>query len=352
MFDHNIFQDNLVGVDFCEQMVKETNPGVWDKAQKTRRPARQHPRLPHHRRHHDGAQPVHRRVLPRSAADEPADARDVLPDGRPARPPLDALPRRRRHRADAAALHRLPRPADEVRRVHEEGRAAARRPVRLLLRGPARLRGGRPAPRPARLLGLVQRPRGLRLPVPAHERVGQGDVRHARRHRRRQGGHATTWWTSTSASASCSAARSTTTGRTGETFVKHDPLGNPVDQRHPVEPDDDAAGRRSATSTASTPGSCRRAGTTSGPATTWRSTPAAGRSPGSGPRPWPGWWTSATSRRPATASRSTCPRPRCCRRSSSSGRSRSGATPSSATGPAPTSRPTRRPRRCTSPSRR
>ena len=35
MFDHNIFQDNLVGVDFCEQMVKETNPGVWDKAQHT-----------------------------------------------------------------------------------------------------------------------------------------------------------------------------------------------------------------------------------------------------------------------------------------------------------------------------
>ncbi len=38
MFDHNIFQDNLVGVDFCEQMVKETNPGVWDKAQKTQSP--------------------------------------------------------------------------------------------------------------------------------------------------------------------------------------------------------------------------------------------------------------------------------------------------------------------------
>jgi hydrogenase large subunit len=33
MFDHNIFQDNLVGVDFCEKMVKETNPGVWEKAQ-------------------------------------------------------------------------------------------------------------------------------------------------------------------------------------------------------------------------------------------------------------------------------------------------------------------------------
>jgi hydrogenase large subunit len=38
MFDHNIFQDNLVGVDFCEQMVKETNPGVWTKAQSTLSP--------------------------------------------------------------------------------------------------------------------------------------------------------------------------------------------------------------------------------------------------------------------------------------------------------------------------
>src|ERR1700730_12056074 len=38
MFDHNIFQDNLVGVDFCEQMVKETNPKVWAKAQSTPAP--------------------------------------------------------------------------------------------------------------------------------------------------------------------------------------------------------------------------------------------------------------------------------------------------------------------------
>jgi hydrogenase large subunit len=38
MFDHNLFQDNLVGVDFCEQMVKETNPSVWDKAQSTDAP--------------------------------------------------------------------------------------------------------------------------------------------------------------------------------------------------------------------------------------------------------------------------------------------------------------------------
>jgi len=38
MFDHNIYQDNLVGVDFCEQMVKQTNPGVLDKAEKTESP--------------------------------------------------------------------------------------------------------------------------------------------------------------------------------------------------------------------------------------------------------------------------------------------------------------------------
>ena len=43
MFDHNIFQDNLVGVDFCEMMVKETNPGVWEKARRTPAPhAKEH----------------------------------------------------------------------------------------------------------------------------------------------------------------------------------------------------------------------------------------------------------------------------------------------------------------------
>src|SRR5581483_6292931 len=35
MFDHNIFQENLVGVDFCEKMVRATNPGVWERAEKT-----------------------------------------------------------------------------------------------------------------------------------------------------------------------------------------------------------------------------------------------------------------------------------------------------------------------------
>jgi hydrogenase large subunit len=38
MFDHNLFQDNLVGVDFCEQMVAETNPSVLARAEKTLAP--------------------------------------------------------------------------------------------------------------------------------------------------------------------------------------------------------------------------------------------------------------------------------------------------------------------------
>ncbi|HVU02470.1 MAG TPA: nickel-dependent hydrogenase large subunit [Polyangiaceae bacterium] len=35
MFDHNLFQDNLVGVDFSEKIVRATNPGVFERAEKT-----------------------------------------------------------------------------------------------------------------------------------------------------------------------------------------------------------------------------------------------------------------------------------------------------------------------------
>jgi hydrogenase large subunit len=38
MFDHNIFQENLVGVDYCEKMVSETNPGVLEQADRTEAP--------------------------------------------------------------------------------------------------------------------------------------------------------------------------------------------------------------------------------------------------------------------------------------------------------------------------
>ena len=300
MFDHNIFQDNLVGVDFCEQMVKETNPGVWEKAEKDRVAQCRRARLPDHRRHHAGAQSVHRRVLSRDAASQPHDAGDVLPDGRPARPSVDALSGRRRHRPHGAALHRLPRTADAVRRVHEEVPAAARRPVQLLVRGAARLRRGRPPPHPAGLLGFVPGPGRLRLPLPHDERVGQRDVRHARASWSTASSSRRTSSTSISAFAFCWAARTTTTGRTRRRsssrirWATRSISGIPGTR--PPFP-----GRRSATSAASTPGSCRPAGSTSGRATTWPSTRAAAQSPGCGRRRWPARSTSATSRRPARA---------------------------------------------------
>ncbi|HEX5501863.1 MAG TPA: nickel-dependent hydrogenase large subunit [Thermomicrobiales bacterium] len=38
MFDHTIFQDNLVFVDYCEQMVRETNPKLLERAERTDAP--------------------------------------------------------------------------------------------------------------------------------------------------------------------------------------------------------------------------------------------------------------------------------------------------------------------------
>jgi len=38
IFDHTIFQDNLVFVDFCEQIVKDTNPSLLAKAERTEAP--------------------------------------------------------------------------------------------------------------------------------------------------------------------------------------------------------------------------------------------------------------------------------------------------------------------------
>jgi hydrogenase large subunit len=42
MFDHNLFQDNLVGVDFCAQMVAQTNPSVLALAERTWAPGANH----------------------------------------------------------------------------------------------------------------------------------------------------------------------------------------------------------------------------------------------------------------------------------------------------------------------
>ncbi len=125
MFDHNIFQDNLVGVDFCEQMVKETNPGVWAKAQSTACP--------------NGDKHGFRTIADIMTALNPFTGsfyRETLAMSRMTREMFCLMEGRHVHPstlypggvgtvATIQLIHRLPGSPDEVCRVHEEGRAAA-----------------------------------------------------------------------------------------------------------------------------------------------------------------------------------------------------------------------------------
>ena len=146
-------------------------------------------RPPDHRGHHARAQPLRGRPLQRSAAHEQSGARDVLPDGRPARPSFHALSRRRGHRPLGAAVQRVFRPAHALHRFRQADGAAARRPLRLLPASAPRVRARGTTADPARLLGSVPESRGMRLPLPDHAAVGTADVRHSRHRDRRRAGH-------------------------------------------------------------------------------------------------------------------------------------------------------------------
>ena len=125
MFDHNIFQDNLVGVDFCEQMVKETNPGVLAKAEQTAAP---NSNIHGFRTIADimrALNPFTGSFYKEALQCQPLYARDVLPDGGTPRASLDALSGRRGNGAHGTVVHRLHGAADEVRGVHEEGGSAS-----------------------------------------------------------------------------------------------------------------------------------------------------------------------------------------------------------------------------------
>ena len=100
IFDHIIFQDNLVFVDFCEQMVKDTNPSVLAKAEKTDAPrARACTATRRSPTSCARYNPFVGRDVQGSAAHEPHRARDDLPDGGAPRAPVHDLPGRRRHRS-------------------------------------------------------------------------------------------------------------------------------------------------------------------------------------------------------------------------------------------------------------
>ena len=136
-----------------------------------------------------------------------------------------------------------------------------------------------------------------------------------------------------------------------EMFVKNDPLGNPVDRRHPwnqhTNPRPQKRDMDDKYSWVMSPrwfdGKDHLAlDTGGGPLARLWSTALAGLVE-----------QRLRRSRPATACRSTCPRRHSRGRSRWSGRSLStAATPSNATGRGPTSRPTPRRARCTSPSRR
>ena len=189
MFDHNIFQENLVGVDFCEKMVAETNPGVLEQANKTEAV---HAALHGYKTIGD----IMRSLNPFSGE----FYREALQVSRYTREMFCLMEGRHVHPSTlypggvgTTATIQLftdyyTRP-HALRGVHEAGRAHARRPLRLLLRGDAGLRGGRPAPDPPQLLGGLPGPRCLQLRVQGHDEVGPGHGRHPWRRRRRQAGH-------------------------------------------------------------------------------------------------------------------------------------------------------------------
>ena len=189
MFDHAIFNDCMANVDFCEQMVKETNPSLLQKAEQTAAPG----------------QDVHgyktiadiMRALNPFTGDfyletppgGPLHEGDVLPVRRAPHPPVDDHARRGLGRHHAPDLHGLLRAADALHRLRQAGGADARRPLRLLPSGVAGVRHGRLPRDGPRLLGLFRRPRLRRLRLPEHDRVGPEALHHPGRGARWRADH-------------------------------------------------------------------------------------------------------------------------------------------------------------------
>ena len=296
MFDHNIFQENLVGVDYCERMVRETNPGVLAKAE--------HDRAPHAGAHgYKTIADIMRALNPftgefyREALQVSRYTREMfcLMEGRHVHPSTlypggvgtvatiqlftDYITRLMRYVEFMKQV--VPMHDDLFDFFYEALPGYEQVGLRRMLLGcwgafqdpeycnfdykdmtdwgrkmfvtPGVVVDGKLV-----TTDLVEINLGIRILLGSsyyEDWDGPGDVRHA-----------TTRW----ATRSTAATRGTSTP---------------------------TPSRRSATSTTSTAGSCRRAGTTA--RTTSRSTPAAARWPACGRPRWPAWSTSATSRPPA-----------------------------------------------------
>ena len=167
IFDHAIFNDCMANVDFCEQMVKETNPTLLAKAESTSAP------------HSD----IHgyKTIADIMRALNPFTGEfylETLHVARYTREMYCLFGGRHTHpstimpggcSADIThqTLHGLLRAPDAVLRLRQAQRAHARRPLRLLPAGVAGVRHGRlPRHQPGQL-GQLRRPRLRRLQLRA-----------------------------------------------------------------------------------------------------------------------------------------------------------------------------------------
>ena len=217
MFDHNIFQENLVGVDYCERMVKETNPGVLELANRTE--------APHAGDHgYRTIGDIMRSLNPlegdfyREALHVSRYTREMfcLMEGRHVHPSTlypggvgtvatiqlftDYLTRLMRYIEFMKKV--VPLHDDLFDFFYEALPGYEHVGERRILLG---------------CWGSLQDPAICDFNYQNMECLGQADVRHPRRRSWTASWSPTTWSTSTSACGSCSAARSTTTGPTAAT---------------------------------------------------------------------------------------------------------------------------------------
>ena len=298
MFDHNIFQENLVGVDFCEKMVAETNPGVLELANRTE--------APHAGDHgYRTIGDIMRSLNPfsgefyREALQVSRYTREMfcLMEGRHVHPSTlypGGVGTTATIQLFTDYLTRLMRYVEFMKRVvpmHDD----------LFDFFYEALPGYEEVGRRRVLLGCwgaFQDPDVCNFDY--HDMTGgAGPWASPPASSSTASSSPTTSSTSTSASGSSSAARSTTAGRARRCSSPRIPSATPSTATTRGT-STRSRSRRSATSTASTAGSCRPAGSTA--PTTSPSTRAADRWPASGRRRCPASSTSAaTSRRPAAA---------------------------------------------------
>ncbi len=344
MFDHNIFQDNLVGVDFCEQMVKETNPGVLAKAEKTAAP---HADLHGYRTIAD----IMRALNPftgefyRETLHVSRYTREMfcLMEGRHVHPStlypggVGTVPTVQLFTDYMMRLMRYVEFMKKCLPLHED----------LFNFWYEALPGYEEVGRRRILLGCWGSFQDPDVCDYTYKNMNEwGNAMFVTPGVVVDGKLVTTNLVDINLGIRILLGSSFYDDwENGEMFVKQGPAGQPGRPQASLEPNHDSASAKTRLQRQIHLGHVARAGTTNAPATTWRSTPAAARSPGSGPRRWPARSTSATSKPPARASRSICPRRPRCPRSSSNGRFPSGAMPSNAIGRGPISRPMRRPAR-------